>query len=195
MRAYSEAYLEQIVETQGQLFDFVSYKFPECDTKDFINKYMQGYIRQRIDKADAYLANEDVEDLYAWFIKLDNYSFNPGKAMTGFKPDWIGEFYAYFQWYYNIPSKDVIEKVPLDFLEKAYYGLHDLDLELAVEKVGEQLKLQPSQVKYTIKQQQHMTSSLKWTTGFLYTQKGDFTTNHQLTTTHFSTTGDLGFLI
>lgn len=28
-----------------------------------------------------------------------------------------------------------------DFLEKAYYGLHDLDLELAVEKVGEQLNL------------------------------------------------------
>ena len=77
MRAYSESYLEQIVETQGQLFDFVSYKFPECDTKDFIDKYMQSYTRQRIDKADAYLANEDVEDLYAWFIKLDNYSFSP----------------------------------------------------------------------------------------------------------------------
>ena len=144
MRAYSESYLEQIVETQGQLFDFVSYKFPECDTKDFINKYMQSYTRQRIDKADAYLANEDVEDLYAWFIKLDNYSLIPGKAMTGFKPDWIGEFYAYFQWYYNMPSKDVIKKIPLDFLEKAYYGLHDLDLELAVEKVGEQLNLQTS---------------------------------------------------
>lgn len=141
MRAYSESYLEQIVETQGQLFDFVSYKFPECNTKDFINKYMQSYTRQRIDKADAYLSNEDVEDLYVWFIKLDNYIFSPGKAITGFKPDWIGKFYAYFQWYYNLPSKDVIEKVPLDFLEKAYYGLHDLDLELAVEKVGEQLKV------------------------------------------------------
>ena len=82
MRAYSESYLEQVVETQGQLFDFVSYKFPECDTKDFINKYMQSYTRQRIDKADAYLANEDVEDLYAWFIKLDNYSFSPGKAIS-----------------------------------------------------------------------------------------------------------------
>lgn len=45
MRAYSESYLEQIVETQGQLFDFVSYKFPECDTKDFIDKYMQSYTR------------------------------------------------------------------------------------------------------------------------------------------------------
>lgn len=28
-----------------------------------------------------------------------------------------------------------------DFLEKDYYVLHDLDLELAVEKVGEQLNL------------------------------------------------------
>ena len=32
---------------------------------------------------------------------------------------------------------EVIEKVPLDFLKKAYSGLHDLDLDLAVQKVGE----------------------------------------------------------
>lgn len=96
MRAYSESYLEQVVETQGYLFDFVAYKYPIYDTKDFINKYMQSETRQRIDKADAYLANEDVEDLYAWFIKLDNYSFSPGETLTGFKPKWIGEFYAYF---------------------------------------------------------------------------------------------------
>ena len=55
----------------------------------------------------------------------------------GFMPDWIGEFYAYYQWCYNIPSVEVLKKVPLDFLEKAYYGLHDLELELAVQKVGE----------------------------------------------------------
>ena len=35
------------------------------------------------------------------------------------------------------PSWEVIEKVPLDFLKKAYSGLHDLDLDLAVRKVGE----------------------------------------------------------
>ena len=52
-------------------------------------------------------------------------------------PDRIGEFYAHYQWYYNIPSWEVIEKVPLDFLKKAYSGLHDLDLDLAVRKVGE----------------------------------------------------------
>ena len=43
-----------------------------------------------------------------------------------------------YQWYYNIPSSEVINKVPRNFLVKAYHGLHDLDLELAVKKVGEQ---------------------------------------------------------
>ena len=52
-------------------------------------------------------------------------------------PDRIGEFYAYYQWYYGIPSEEVIQKKPLEFLKKAYYGLHDLTLELAVKKVGE----------------------------------------------------------
>lgn len=141
MRAYSEAYLDQVVETQGYLFDFVAYKYPIYDAKDFINKYMESKTREFIDKAQACINTMDYKDLLKYFIKTDNYSFSPGEAMTGFKPKWIGEFYAYFQWYYNIPSKDVVEKVSLDFLEKAYYGLHDLDLELAVEKVGEQLKL------------------------------------------------------
>lgn len=48
----------------------------------------------------------------------------------------IGEFYAYYQWYYNLPSSEVV-KVPVAFLEKAYGGLHDLELDLAVQKVGE----------------------------------------------------------
>ena len=52
-------------------------------------------------------------------------------------PDWIGEFYAYYQCFYNIPSNLVVQKISVDFLKKAYYGLHDLDLNLAVQKVGE----------------------------------------------------------
>jgi len=36
-----------------------------------------------------------------------------------------------------MPSSEVIQKIPVDFLKKAYYGLHDLELDLAVRKVGE----------------------------------------------------------
>ena len=44
---------------------------------------------------------------------------------------------AYYQWLYNIPSQEVVKKIPLSFLKKAYSGLHDLELDLAVQKVGE----------------------------------------------------------
>ena len=42
-----------------------------------------------------------------------------------------------YQWYYDIPSSEVVKKVPVSFLMKAYGGLHDLELDLAVKKVGE----------------------------------------------------------
>ena len=40
MRAYAEAYLSEVVESQGKLFDFYAQKFPEKDTEDFIQIYM-----------------------------------------------------------------------------------------------------------------------------------------------------------
>ena len=51
MRAYSETYLDDVVESQGKLFDFVAQTFPENDTTDFIEAYMKsktswkGFIR------------------------------------------------------------------------------------------------------------------------------------------------------
>ena len=36
----------------------------------------------------------------------------------------------------DFDGMEVIKKVPISFLKKAYHGLHDLDLELAVQKVG-----------------------------------------------------------
>ena len=107
MRAYSNDYLNDVVENQGKLFDFVAQNFSDKDTEDFI-------------------------------IETEHYILKSGKALDGFMPDWIGEFYAYYQWYYNIPSSEVLKKVPIDFLKKAYYGLHDLELDLAVQKVGEE---------------------------------------------------------
>ena len=44
---------------------------------------------------------------------------------------------SYYQWLYNISSQEVVKKIPLSFLKKAYSGLHDLELDLEVQKVGE----------------------------------------------------------
>lgn len=136
MRAYSESYLGDVVENQGKLFDFVAQSFPDKDTEDFINTYMASKIRKNIDEAKAYVNTMDAKELWKYFLKKEHYSLKTGRALDGFMPDWIGEFYAYYQWYYGIASAELIKKIPVKFLKKAYYGLHDLDLDLAVKKVG-----------------------------------------------------------
>ncbi len=136
MRAYSEAYLNDVVENQGKLFDYVAQSFPDMDTEDFINTYMRSKTRISIDKAKAYVNTMDAKELWNYFTETEEYMLKPGKAMEGFVPDWIGEFYVYYQWYFDIPSAEVVKKITVDFLKKAYYGLHDLELDLAVKKVG-----------------------------------------------------------
>jgi len=136
MKAYAVAYLNDVVENQGKLFDYIAQNFPNSNTEDFINAYMTSKTRKSIDESQAYVNTMDAKELWDYFQKTDNYVLKPGKAIEGFMPDWIGEFYAYYQWYYNIPSSEVIKKIPLSFLKKAYYGLHDLDLDLAVKKVS-----------------------------------------------------------
>lgn len=137
MPAYPEAYLTDVVENQGKLFDFVSQNYPDKDTFDFIQAYMTSKTRKSIDEAKAYVNTMSAPELWNYFCQMDGFTLKNGKAIEGFLPDWIGEFYAYYQWYYNIPSREVIKKVPVNFLLKAYGGLHDLDLDLAVKKVGE----------------------------------------------------------
>ena len=51
MRAYSDVYLEDVVENQGKLFDHVAQLFPDKDTEDFIHSYMNGKTRRSIDES------------------------------------------------------------------------------------------------------------------------------------------------
>ena len=73
MRAYAEAYLSDVVENQGKLFDFVAQSFPDKNTEDFINTYMKSKTRKSIDEAQAYVNTMDVEDLWSYFLKTDHY--------------------------------------------------------------------------------------------------------------------------
>lgn len=136
MSAYSELYLSDVVENQGKLFDFVAQSFEDKDTEDFITAYMLSQTRRSIDESQAFVNTMSALELWEYFCRNEKYVLKAGKAMKGFMPDWIGEFYAYYQWYFDLSSAEIIKKIPLDFLKKSYNGLHDLDLELAVRKVG-----------------------------------------------------------
>lgn len=83
--------------------------------------------------------NKEIQPTYG--LGNDKYEQKHGKTAGGFAPNWIGQFYALFQWIYRLPSKEVVKLLPVKFMFEAYPGLHDLDLYVAVRKVGEQCGL------------------------------------------------------
>ena len=104
MHAYSDVYLDAVVENQGKLFGYVAQSFPDKDTQDFIQSYMKSKTRKSIDESQAYVNTMMAKELWDYFCKTENYTLKSGKAMDGFMPDWIGEFYAYYQWFYKCSS-------------------------------------------------------------------------------------------
>ena len=48
MQAYSKAYLDEVVENQGKLFDLYAQDYPNNDTEDFIQAYMKSKTRKYI---------------------------------------------------------------------------------------------------------------------------------------------------
>ena len=142
MEVFSKSYLEEVVENQGKLFEYAEEHCPGLDVADFIESYMKSHTRAMIDEGQAYLCTMDAEALFDYFIKNDKYNIKKGATEGGFAPNWIGQFYALFQWVYSMPSKEVVNLLPVEFMLKGYPGLHDLDLQMAVRKVGEQCGLE-----------------------------------------------------
>ena len=134
--AYPIAYRDEIVETQGRLFGRFQSEHPDADGQDFITAYMRGETRARIDDAAAILSNMTAEELSEEFATHEGYVARPGCALDPFAADWIGQFYAYYQWQTGERSRDIIVRFPTQVMCAAYPGLHDLDLPLAVERMA-----------------------------------------------------------
>ena len=71
MRAYSQDYLNDVVENQGKLFDFVAQTYPDKDTEDFIKTYMVSKTRKSIDEAKAYVNTMDAKELWEYFTETE----------------------------------------------------------------------------------------------------------------------------
>ena len=133
---YNAAYLQEISETQGALFESLQDVAPEIDGLEFIRLYMKSDTRQLLDKGDAYLATLGPRGLMDYYMSEDAHETRPGPPLRGFAPNWIGQFYAQYQWHTGELSSDIVERIPPEWLATAYPGLHDLDMRLAVQKVA-----------------------------------------------------------
>lgn len=136
---YNAAYLQEVSETQGALFERLQDSAPGIDGLEFIRSYMKSDTRRLIDQGDAYLATLGPKGLMDYYRTEDACEAKPGQPLRGFVPNWIGQFYANYQWQTNGLSGDIVDRIPPEWLVTAYSGLHDLDMKLAVEKVAAQI--------------------------------------------------------
>ena len=137
---YNSIYLQEIAETQGALFERLQDVAPTVDGLDFIRSYMKSETRAFIDKGDVYLATLGPKGLMDYYLTEDVCATKAGSPLRGFVPNWIGQFYAQYQWHTGTLSSDIVDHIPPEWLVSAYPGLHDLDIRLAVETVASEIE-------------------------------------------------------
>ncbi len=135
--AYPIAYRNEIAETQGRLFARLARENPTADGENFISSYLASELRGRIDFADAIPANMTDSEIKQYFVEKENYNFQEGAPIDSIPADWIGQFYAFYQWETGLSSKDIVKRIPVKTMIAAYPGLHDLDMALAVTRISD----------------------------------------------------------
>ena len=135
MEVFSKAYLEEVIENQGKLLEYAQDHCPGMDIEDFIDQYMKSRTRSLIDEGQAYVSTMDAESLFDYFLKNDKYELKQGKEAGGFAPDWIGQVLCFvFNGRTGCQAKKLSGFYRWKFMFEGYPGLHDLDLQVAVQK-------------------------------------------------------------
>ena len=84
MHAYDESYLNEIVETQGKLFEEVQDYVPNIDMENFVCEYMNSKTRKYVDSAQAYVCTLDAKNLWDYFCTVDGFEPTFGKSILDF---------------------------------------------------------------------------------------------------------------
>lgn len=119
-----------------------------CSSEVFIRRFMNSKIAYELD-LKIYLeriitAEEIINEI------TDEYGeFNYGK--TKFNSEvlyWIGYFYRYFSYTYNLSSKEVYKMIKPKELNERYYIYHTYDLSYAIERIldEKEISLDPNKI-------------------------------------------------
>lgn len=133
MHKFRDCYSEEIIDTQGRLFELMSCE--DIDFCAFITDYMNSNIRKQIDRRNPILCNYLAPDLLKEFKK--ECKLKKGKGFDFMLANWVGEFYATLQDYSGVSSRVIIKRFPAESILRRCGGLHDYDMGLVMKKILE----------------------------------------------------------
>ncbi len=130
--AYNYLYLEPLMNLIRYVF--ILWNNTDRNTFDTIREYMtNSEIRQKMDRGLSPFLNKGSKQVFN-DIDLDKCRYSEDKINESILY-WMADIYTYLQWRYNIPSKNIYEKINAEELAKLYYPLHETSIKNACEKL------------------------------------------------------------
>ena len=144
MIAYDRAMCPEIMNLQGDVFYIASKKMPGLDEAWFISGYMRTRVRSLLDIGNfayAYMSYSAILEIVLAEMNGSDTAhgdFTPVEYKRGnavCDAMWIGMMYSYYQWRSGIASKELVERLALETMERIYPALHQMGWESAAHKI------------------------------------------------------------
>ncbi len=122
-----DLYVDDLAEETGKLFQNWAWKNLNMDA--MVTQYMCSHLRENIDKRYARFCTQSWNDMDRQFQAVE--------GTTAYDPllcDWLGYFYTYLQQHTGKSSRAIIQQYPFEFMYVKSNVLHDLDMDLAIER-------------------------------------------------------------
>lgn len=149
VNSYDKFWLERDMENMGHMFEYCSkysreqYNISNFNKTKFINDFMRSPIRREMEMGQPRLVSQAAYDTFILYIDVDlngdieRYNLGHRKPQN-FRHNelyWVGWVYAYVHYEADMRSKDVIERLPLDFMLQQYHLGHEMDLSVFYDKI------------------------------------------------------------
>lgn len=132
---YDVLYLNPLMDLHRLVF----LRFMENEEHDFfslIDNYMQtSDIRAKMDVGNWSALNKCDKQVINSVDMSNVTKKDPAEVIDYFIMHWMADIYTLFQWMYNIPSKEINDRIPAKKLYKIYYPLHETSEKNACEKL------------------------------------------------------------
>lgn len=128
-----DSYSDEVAENQGRLFELA------CDSKynmeDFVYRFMGSKLRDELDRRNPIKCNMFFDEMLEELLKSESFKVE-SQLLNPEICCWIGEFYSILRDTLCIRSKYLIKLLPFPKMYSMARTLHDLDMDLAIERVA-----------------------------------------------------------
>lgn len=148
--SYDDWWLPSDMENMGYFFEFCNNYTKEyfdtyVDAEKFTTAFMKSNCRHEMETGHPKLLSQAAVDTLRNYVEVDlnsDLSEFTVEEPVGYRVDqmyWVGWMYAYIHFEYDIPSAELVNRLPVKEMLRLYGLGHEMSKELFLDKVKEAL--------------------------------------------------------